>query len=184
MPFGIDDAIMIGSAALSAGSNAMSSAGDRGESQRQFNFDRIRSLIAQLEQGPMRDRLQYNLGQRLGMSPQEFRPNVGGMFGMQGAPQQGGIDMEELARRRAAYTPGAGGFDQGSREQLLSAIGWKPHPQGGYGYSTGPGMPRPPRNETFARIRDNRRPGDLTNEAIARTRNRQQGDLTNEGVQR
>lgn len=115
-------AILLGNA-LSGGIGAATSGEDDSGryNERQFDIDTFRELLRELEQGPMRDRLMYNLSQRLGMSPREFRPNVGGMFGMQGTPQSGGIDMNELAERRGAYTPGAGGYDETSR-QLLSRM--------------------------------------------------------------
>lgn len=77
----------------------------------------------QLDAMPMKDRVMYNMMQRLGASPQQFVARD--MFNPQNGPaQQGGIDMGAMAQKIGAYTPGAGGQDPGALQKFLAVLGY------------------------------------------------------------
>lgn len=90
-------------------------------------------LQRQIDANPMRDRLMFNLMQRLGMSPGQFRPtdlfNGAGPGSIGTGPvSPGGVDQDLLAAKRAAYTDGAGGQTTGVAEDFLSRLGYGANP--------------------------------------------------------
>lgn len=81
----------------------------------------------QLSMAPLRDRLVYNLTQRAGMAPGQFRPTD--MFNPNaygGFPQQGGIDLDQLRRNQMGYTPGAGGVNTDIMTRAMEVLGYRP----------------------------------------------------------
>lgn len=78
-----------------------------------------------LSMAPMRDQAMFMLQQRMGLSPGAMRPRD--MFNESTSadvPQLGGIDLEELKRRNAGYTPGKGGYNTDIQRLLLQKLGY------------------------------------------------------------
>lgn len=94
----------------------------------QTNNEQTGALAAERQRAaaPLRDNALYMLQQRMGMNNQAFKPHD--MFNEgygSGAPQLGGLDEEELARRRAGYKPGAGGVNQALYDAYIRKYGGK-----------------------------------------------------------
>lgn len=78
-----------------------------------------------LSTAPMRDQAMFMLQQRMGLSPGAFKPRD--MFNEStsaATPELGGIDLEELKRRNAGYTPGKGGYNTDIQRLLLQKLGY------------------------------------------------------------
>lgn len=98
--------------------------GRRGQGQSELG--QANEIGRQLDAAPIRDRVQYQIMQRLGQTPQAFNPK--NMFdASQGNDFQGstgGIDFEKLAADNAKYQPGAGGVNTDRLEFMLKRLGY------------------------------------------------------------
>jgi len=86
-----------------------------GEQKREFNLSnqlqqqsQANSLGRQQQMAPLRDQVIAQLMNRSGMSPTQFNPLNYGSGQNQGAPSQGGIDLNALAQKNNASMPNAG----------------------------------------------------------------------------
>lgn len=94
----------------------------------------LNNMQRQIEMSPLRDKVGYMLNQRMGMVPQQFRPNDmlnPGSTGAGNLPQQGGINSEALQGAMQHYQApdfmtnkiGSGGIDPALYHQMMARLG-------------------------------------------------------------
>lgn len=91
-------------------------------------------LQHQQDTAPIRDQAMYMIQQRLGMTPQTFKPHdLYNQSTSSATPQYGGYNPQQLQQAAANYQPGMGGVNTGVNQQAI----------GGMGYTTSQSNPLP-----------------------------------------
>ena len=147
MPLPLIPIAIAASALGSAYSSARSASEERRrtrEGARQFNVGNARefeiasrqrmldeaaqanTLRRQMDLAPLRDRVQFQLMARAGLSPGAFKPRdlFNPLSNPTGQPQQGGINLNALQAQVADYRPGQGGATTSLQEALLRQMGY------------------------------------------------------------
>lgn len=140
IPTAIGTGLEVLGGVLAGNQQAKLSKAELAERRRQFNesLKNERGATAlgvqrQIDNAPLRDRLMYNMMQRLGANSTPFVARD--MFNPSAqAPQQGGIDMNALNEALNAYQQGAGGVNTDTAQRFLSTLGYgdKPAIQPGF----------------------------------------------------
>jgi hypothetical protein len=129
--------------------------------QRQHEFSRGQGLTEgqtavglerQIDSAPLRDELMFALKARAGLSPRASRPNDmfnpgPGGYNPSAQGQPGGIDLDQLAAKRAGYKHGQGGVTTDVAQALMDKLGYGRGPTGqtgqGHAYAEAPNPRKP-----------------------------------------